>query len=51
MAEDEDVYVKQPEWCFDPVLEEHVFQLKKAIYWTMQAARRWHTRTSTWMEE
>jgi hypothetical protein len=51
MAEDEDVYVKPQEWWFDPIPEGHEFSLKKAIYETKQAARRWHTRISTWMEE
>jgi hypothetical protein len=50
-AVDEDFYVKQPEWWFDPIPEGHVFRLRKAIYWTKRAARRWHTRISTWMEE
>jgi hypothetical protein len=51
MAEDEDVYVQPPELKFDQIPEGHVFRLKKAIYGTKQAARRWHTRISTWMEE
>jgi hypothetical protein len=51
MDEDEDVFVKPQEWWFDPIPEGHVFRLKKAIYGTKQAARRWHTRISTWMEE
>ncbi len=50
MVEDEDVYVKQQDWWFDPIPKGHVFRLKKAIYGTKQAARRWHTRISTWME-
>jgi hypothetical protein len=52
---EDDVYVQPLEWWLDPIQEEYVFRLKKAIYWTEQAARRWHTRiwTScrTWMGE
>ena len=51
MAEDEDVYVEPPGWWFAPIPEGHVFRLKKAIYGTKQAARRWHTKISTWMED
>ena len=51
MADDEDVYVQPPDWWFDPIPEGHVFRLKKAISGTKQAACRWHTRISTWMEE
>ena len=50
MLEDEEVYVKPPDWWFDPIPEGHVFKLKKAIYGTKQAARRWHTKISSWME-
>ena len=31
--------------------EGHVLQLLKAVYGTVQAASRWHTKISTWMEE
>ena len=51
MSDDEDVYVQPPDWWFDPIPEGYVFRLKKAIYGTKQAARRWHTRISTWMED
>jgi hypothetical protein len=44
MLEDEEVDVKPPGWWFYPVPEGHVFKLKKAIYCTKQAARRWHTK-------
>jgi hypothetical protein len=47
MAEDEDAYVKPPEWWFDPIPEGHVYKLKKAIYGTKQAARGWHTVDGT----
>jgi hypothetical protein len=47
----EEVYVKPPDWWFDPVLEGHVFKLMKAIYGTKQVARRWHTKISAWMED
>jgi hypothetical protein len=51
MLEDEEVYVKPPDWWFDPIPKGHVFKPKKAIYGTKQAARRWHTKISTWMED
>ena len=51
MTDEEDVYVRPPEWWFEPIPEGHVFRLKKAIYGTKQAARRWHTKISTWMED
>jgi hypothetical protein len=51
MLEDEVVYVKPPDWWFDPIQEGHVIKLKNAIYGTKQAARRWHTKISTWMDD
>ena len=33
------------------VPEGHVLPLLKAVYGTVQAARRWHTKISTWMED
>jgi len=53
MTEDDEVYVKPPEWSrwFDPIPEGHVFRLNKAIYGNKQAARRWHRKISTWMED
>ena len=50
MGDDEDLYVEPPDWWFDPIPEGYVFPLKKAIYGTKQAARRWRTNISTWME-
>ena len=35
---------------FEPVPEGHVLQLLKAVNGTVQAARRWHTKISTWMD-
>jgi hypothetical protein len=51
MEMDEDVYVEPPDCWFDTIPEGHVFRLKKAIYGTKQAARRWHKKISTWMED
>ena len=51
MSDDEDVFVEPPDWWFAPIPDGHVFRLKKAIYGTKQAARRWHTKISTWMED
>jgi hypothetical protein len=44
--------VKPPDWTagFDLIPEGHVFKLKKAIYGTKQAARRWHSKILEWME-
>ena len=48
---DEPIYVRPPDWWFEPIPEGHVFQLGKAIYGTKQAARRWHTKISGWMSD
>jgi hypothetical protein len=44
--------VKPPDWTagFDLIPEGHVFKLKKAIYGTKQAARRWRSKILEWME-
>ena len=47
--EDEDIYVRPPDWWCDQIPEGHVFKLKKAMYGTKQAARRWHKCLSGWM--
>ena len=51
LEEDEPIYIKPPHWWFEPVPEGHVLQWLKAVYGTVQAARRWHTKISTWMED
>ena len=44
------VYIRPPDWWPIPFPEGHVFLLLKSIYGTRQAARKWHTHISTWME-
>jgi hypothetical protein len=44
------VYIRPPDWWPEPILEGHVFLLLKSIYGTLQAACKWHTHISTWME-
>ena len=51
LDEDEPIYIKPPDWWSEPVPEGHVLQLLKAVYGTVQAARRWHTKISTWMDD
>ena len=51
LEEDEPIYIKPPDGWFEPVPEGHVLQLLKAVYGTVQAARLWHTKISTWMED
>jgi hypothetical protein len=47
---DDVVYIWPPDWWPEPIPEGHVFLLLKSIYGTLQAARKWHTHISTWME-
>ena len=47
---DDVVYVRPPDWWPEPIPEGHIFLLLKSIYGTLQAARKWHTQISTWME-
>ena len=51
MGEDEEVYIRPPDWWPEPVPEGHVLLLLKSMYGTKQAARRWHIRISDWMEQ
>ena len=48
---DEDLYARAPDWWPEPIPEGYCLQLRKNIYGTRQAARAWHVRLSTWMEE
>ena len=48
---DELLYIRPPAWWPEPVPEGYVLQLMKSMYWIRQAARQWHVRISTWMEE
>jgi hypothetical protein len=47
---DDVVYIRPPDWWPEPIPEGHIFLLLKSIYATRQAARKWHTYISTWME-
>jgi hypothetical protein len=48
---EEELYVRAPDWWPELVPEGYCMQLRKNIYGTRQAARAWHIRLSTWMEE
>jgi hypothetical protein len=48
---EEDLYARAPDWWPELIPEGHCLQLRKNIYGTRQAARAWHVRLSTWMEE
>ena len=45
------LYIRPPDWWPELVPEGHVLQLMKSMYGTRQAARQWHVRISSWMEE
>ena len=48
---DEVIYIRAPDWWPEQVPYGHVLQLMKSMYGTRQAARQWHGRISSWMEE
>ena len=48
---DDVVNIRPPDWWPEPIPEGHVFLLLKSIFGTLQAARKWHTHISTWMEK
>ena len=50
LEDGEQIYITPPDWWLEPVPEGHVLQLLKAVYGTVQAARRWHTKISIWMK-
>jgi hypothetical protein len=47
------LYIRPPAggWWPESVPEGYVLQMMKSMYGTRQAARQWHVRISTWMEE
>ena len=47
---DDVVYIRPPDWWPEPIPEGHVFLLLKSIYGRRQAASKWLTHISTWME-
>ncbi len=47
----EDLYTHAQDWWPELIPEGHCLKLKKNIYETRQAARAWHLKLSTWMEE
>ena len=48
---DQDLYARASDWWPEMVPEGYCLKLRKNIYGTRQAARAWHVRLSTWMEE
>jgi hypothetical protein len=48
---DEKIYIRAPDLWPERVLEGHALLLMKSMYGTRQAARQWHVRISTWMED
>ena len=48
---EEEIFVRAPDWCPEHVPHGCALQLMKSMYGTRQAARQWHVRISTWMEE
>ncbi len=44
------VFFRPPDWWPEPIPEGQGFLLLKTIYGSRQAARKWHTRLSTWMD-
>ncbi len=47
----EKIYIRAPGWWPERVPEGHALLLMKSMYGTRQAARQWHVRISTWMED
>ncbi|KAL4037012.1 hypothetical protein IC575_000595 [Cucumis melo] len=45
----EEVYVAQPKGFVDPVHQDHVYKLRKALYRLKQAPRAWYERLSTYL--
>ncbi len=45
------LYMRPPDWWQEIVQEGHALRLMKSMYATRQAARQWHVRISTWMED
>ena len=45
------IYIRPPDWWPEQVPKGDVLQLMKSMYGTRQAARQWHERISSWMEE
>ena len=48
---EEEIFVRAPDWWQEHVPHGCALQLMKSMYGTQQAARQWHLRISTWMEE
>jgi hypothetical protein len=48
---EQELYSRAPDWWPEPIPEGYCLKLKKNIYGTRQAARAWHVKLSTWMEE
>ena len=48
---EEKIFVRALDWWPEHVPHGCALQLMKSMYGTRQAARQWHVRISTWMEE
>ncbi|GKB17507.1 retrovirus-related pol polyprotein from transposon TNT 1-94, partial [Tanacetum coccineum] len=46
---EEEVYVSHPEGFVDPDYPNHVYKLKKALYWLKQAPRAWYDMLSSFL--
>ena len=49
--DDVDIYVRPPDWWPEHIPDGQVLLLKKSVYGTKQAARRWHVKIAAWMED
>ena len=47
----QDLHLHTPDWWPEHIPEGYCLKLKKNIYGTRQAARAWHVKLSTWVEE
>jgi hypothetical protein len=48
---DENICIRPPDWWPEKVPNGHSLQLMKSMHGTLQAARQWHMRILTLMED
>ncbi len=48
---EQDLYSRAPDWSPEHITEVYCLKLKKNIYGTRQAARPWHIKLLTWLDE